>query len=288
MCCDYRENARKDAVPMEQERISELTEIARLVRLGIVEAVYNAASGHPGGSLSSADILTYLYFEELHIDPADPAAPDRDRMVLSKGHASPVLYSVLANRGYFPVEELKTFRKADSRLQGHPDLKKTPGVDMTTGSLGQGVSAACGMALVAKLDGSRRRVYALMGDGESEEGQVWEAAMFAAHYKLDNLCFILDWNGLQIDGAIDDVIGPAPFDTKFAAFGWNVIMADAHDFASLEAAFQAARAQIDKPSVIIAKSVKGRGVSYMENQASWHGKAPNAAEYETALQDLQA
>ena len=244
---------------MEQTRISELSEIARKVRVGVVDAVYSAASGHPGGSLSSADILTYLYFEELRIDPMDPAAADRDRVVLSKGHASPVLYSVLANRGYFSVEELKTFRKSDSRLQGHP-----------------------------KLDGSSRRVYALVGDGESEEGQVWEAAMFAAHYKLDNLCFILDWNGLQIDGSIDDVIGPAPFDTKFAAFGWNVIMADAHDFASLESAFQAARLGQGKPSVIIAKSVKGRGVSFMENQASWHGKAPSAAEYETAMQELQA
>ncbi len=273
---------------MEQKRISELSEIARKVRIGVVDAVYSAASGHPGGSLSSADILTYLYFEEMNIDPAAPDMADRDRLVLSKGHASPVLYSALANRGYFPVEELKTFRKADSRLQGHPDLKKVPGVDMTTGSLGQGVSAACGMALAAKLDGSSRRVYAVMGDGESEEGQVWEAAMFAAHYKLDNLCFVLDWNGLQIDGAIDDVIGPAPFDTKFAAFGWNVLTADAHDFASLDAAFAAAREQSGKPTVIIAKSVKGRGVSFMENQASWHGKAPNAAEYETAIKDLQA
>lgn len=273
---------------MEQARINELAEIARKVRIGIVDAVYSAASGHPGGSLSAADILTYLYFEEMHIDPADPNAPDRDRFVLSKGHASPVLYSVLAHRGYFPVEELKTFRKSDSRLQGHPDLKKTPGVDMTTGSLGQGVSAACGMALAAKLDGSSRRVYALMGDGESEEGQVWESAMFAAHYQLDNLCFILDWNGLQIDGAIADVIGPAPFDTKFAAFGWNVLTADAHDFNSIEAALNAAKTEKGRPTVIIATSVKGRGVSYMENDAGWHGKAPNAEEYATAMRELQA
>ena len=273
---------------MEQKRISELSEIARNVRIGIIDAVHSASSGHPGGSLSSADILTYLYFEELNIDPKNPADPLRDRFVLSKGHISPGLYSVLAHRGYFPDEHLKTFRKSDSNLQGHPDTKKVPGVDMSTGSLGQGVSVACGMALAAKLDGASRRVYALMGDGEAEEGQVWESAMFAAHYKLDNLCYILDWNGLQIDGAIDDVIGPAPFDTKFAAFGWNVITADAHDFESLESAFKAAKECKDKPSVIIAKSIKGKGVSFMENQASWHGAAPNDEQYAVAMQDLKA
>ncbi len=273
---------------MEQKRIAELEQIARKVRIGIIDAVSSASSGHPGGSLSSADILTYLYFQELRVDPANPDAPDRDRFILSKGHVSPALYSVLAHRGFFPVEDLKTFRKSDSYLQGHPDVKKTPGVDMTTGSLGQGVSAACGMALGAKLAGSDRRVYALVGDGESEEGQVWESAMFAAHYGLDNLCYILDWNGLQIDGAIDDVIGPAPFDTKFEAFGWNVIAADAHDFQSIENAVNAAKACKGKPSVIIAKSVKGKGVSYMENQASWHGAAPNAEQYEIAMRDLGA
>ena len=273
---------------MEQKRIAELEQIARKVRIGIIDAVSSASSGHPGGSLSSADILTYLYFQELRVDPANPDAPDRDRFILSKGHVSPALYSVLAHRGFFPVEDLKTFRKSDSYLQGHPDVKKTPGVDMTTGSLGQGVSAACGMALGAKLAGSDRRVYALVGDGESEEGQVWESAMFAAHYGLDNLCYILDWNGLQIDGAIDDVIGPAPFDTKFKAFGWNVIAADAHDFQSIENAVNAAKACKGKPSVIIAKSVKGKGVSYMENQASWHGAAPNAEQYEIAMRDLGA
>ena len=273
---------------MEQKRISELSEIARNVRIGIIDAVHSASSGHPGGSLSSADILTYLYFEELNIDPKNPADPRRDRFVLSKGHISPGLYSVLAHRGYFPVEHLKTFRKSDSNLQGHPDTKKVPGVDMSTGSLGQGVSVACGMALAAKLDGDCRRVYALMGDGEAEEGQVWESAMFAAHYNLDNLCYILDWNGLQIDGAIDDVIGPAPFDTKFAAFGWNVITADAHDFESLESAFKAAKECKGKPSVIIAKSIKGKGVSFMENQASWHGAAPNDEQYAIAMQDLKA
>ena len=273
---------------MEQKRIAELEQIARKVRIGIIDAVSSASSGHPGGSLSSADILTYLYFQELRVDPANPDAPDRDRFILSKGHVSPALYSVLAHRGFFPVEDLKTFRKSDSYLQGHPDVKKTPGVDMTTGSLGQGVSAACGMALGAKLAGSDRRVYALVGDGESEEGQVWESAMFAAHYGLDNLCYILDWNGLQIDGATDDVIGPAPFDTKFEAFGWNVIAADAHDFQSIENAVNAAKACKGKPSVIIAKSVKGKGVSYMENQASWHGAAPNAEQYEIAMRDLGA
>lgn len=273
---------------MDEKRISELKEIARQVRIGIIDAVYSASSGHPGGSLSSADILTYLYFEELNVSPDKADDPERDRFVLSKGHISPALYSVLAQKGYMPVEHLKTFRKADSNLQGHPDKKKVVGVEMSTGSLGQGVSVACGMALAGKIDNSPRRVYALVGDGECEEGQVWESAMFAAHYNLDNLCYIIDWNGLQIDGAIDDVIGPAPFDTKFAAFGWNVISADAHDFNSLEKAFAEAKACKGKPSVIIAKSIKGKGVSYMENQASWHGAAPNAEQYEIAMKDLNA
>lgn len=273
---------------MEKTRIAELSEIARKVRVGIIEAVHSAKSGHPGGSLSAADILTYLYFEEMNIDPADPKKPDRDILVMSKGHASPALYSTLANRGFFPVEDLKTFRKASSYLQGHPDVKKVPGVDMSTGSLGQGISAACGMALAAKLDKEDRRVYCILGDGESEEGQVWEAAMFASHYNLDNLCVVLDWNGLQIDGTIDDVIGPAPFDTKFEAFGWNVVMADAHDFESLESAFSTAKAANGKPTVIIAKSVKGKGVSYMENNVSWHGAAPNDERYAVAMEDLKA
>ena len=273
---------------MDNNKRDFLKETARKIRIGIIDAVYSASSGHPGGSLSAADILTYLYFEEMNIDPNNPKMEDRDRLVMSKGHASPVLYSTLAHRGYFPIEDLKTFRKADSYLQGHPDLKKTPGVDMTTGSLGQGVSAACGMAMAAKMDGSSRRVYAVVGDGESEEGQVWESVMFAAHYKLDNLCYIIDWNGLQIDGTIDEVISPAPYADKFAAFGWNVIEADAHDFDSLETAFAAARACEGRPTVIIAKSVKGKGVSFMENQVSWHGAAPNAEQYETAMADLGA
>ena len=273
---------------MELNRVAELKEIARNVRIGIIDAVHSAASGHPGGSLSSADLMTYLYFEELNIDPADPQMADRDRFVLSKGHCSPALYSVLAHRGFFPVEDLKTFRKTTSYLQGHPDKNKVPGVDMSTGSLGQGVSTACGMALAAKLDKSDRRVWALVGDGEAEEGQVWESAMFAAHYDLDNLCYIIDWNGLQIDGAIDDVIGPAPFDTKFAAFGWNVVECDAHDFESIDAAVKAVKECKGKPSVIIAKSVKGKGVSFMENQASWHGSAPNAEQYAVAINDLKA
>ncbi len=273
---------------MDNTKLEYLKETARQIRIGIIDAVYSASSGHPGGSLSSADILTYLYFEELNIDPKNPKMDDRDRFVLSKGHISPGLYSTLAHRGFFPVEELKTFRQTTSRLQGHPDLKKVPGVEMSTGSLGQGVSVACGMALAAKIDKSNRRVYALMGDGESQEGEVWEAAMFAHHYKLDNLCYILDWNGLQIDGAITDVMDPTPYDKKFEAFGWNVIKCSAHDFNELEAAFGAARECKGKPSVIIAKSIKGRGVSFMENQASWHGAAPNDEQYTVAMADLQA
>ena len=273
---------------MDQTLKKQLEITACKVRMGIIEGVFNAKSGHPGGSLSVADLLTYLYFHKMHVDPKNPKMAERDRLVLSKGHTAPALYSVLAQRGFFEVDELKTLRKIGSRLQGHPDMKHIPGVDMSTGSLGQGVSVACGMALAAKLDSSSRRVYALMGDGEAEEGQVWESAMFAAHYKLDNLCYILDWNGLQIDGPIDDVIGPTPFDTKFAAFGWNVIFADAHDFNSLESAFAAAKACSGKPSVIIAKSIKGRGVSFMENQVSWHGAAPNDEQYAQAMKDLEA
>ena len=273
---------------MEANRKKELQKIATKVRLGIIEAVYNAASGHPGGSLSIADVLTYLYFEEMNIDPATPKMEDRDRFVLSKGHTSPALYATLANRGFFPVEDLKTFRKLGSYLQGHPDMKGIPGVDMSAGSLGLGISSACGMALSAKYNKKDYRVYAAIGDGESEEGQVWEAAMFAAHYKLDNLCVVLDYNGLQIDGPVADVIGPAPFDSKFEAFGWNVIKIDAHDFDQIEAAYKAARECKGKPTLILATSTKGKGVSYMENKCEWHGAAPKADLYEVAVKDLNA
>ncbi len=273
---------------MDQAKEKSLQRTAADVRLGIIEAVYNAKSGHPGGSLSVADILTYLYFEEMNIDPKNPKWEDRDRFVLSKGHTSPALYSTLANRGYFPVEDLPTFRHAGSYLQGHPDMKGVPGVDMSSGSLGQGFSVACGMALAAKLSGKTYRVYTAVGDGESEEGQIWEAAMFAAHYHLDNLVLIIDWNGLQIDGRITDVMNPTPHDEKLRAFGWNVISINAHDFNEIEAAFKAAREHKGQPTAIIAKSTKGKGVSFMEDQAGWHGKAPNAEQYETAKAELLA
>ncbi len=266
-----------------------LKKTAANVRLGILEAVYSAGSGHPGGSMSSADIMTYLYFSEMNINPAEPKMKERDRFVLSKGHAAPVYYSVLAERGFIPKSDLSTLRKLDSYLQGHPDMKHTPGVDMSTGSLGLGISAACGMALAGKIDNSDYRVYSVVGDGESEEGQVWEAAMFAAHYKLDNLCVVIDLNGLQIDGKTSDVMNPNPHDEKFRAFGWNVFYADAHDFDSIEAAFNSAKeAKNAKPSVIIASSVKGKGVSFMEGQCSWHGKAPSKEEYEQAVAEIKA
>ena len=273
---------------MEQTKLAKLKELATKVRLGAITAVYSASSGHPGGSLSVADVLTYLYFEEMNIDPKNPKWEDRDRLVLSKGHTSPALYSVLANRGYFPVEDLKTFRQIDSYLQGHPDMKGVPGVDMTTGSLGLGISAACGMALSAKINNKDYRVYAIVGDGESQEGQVWEASMFAAHYKLDNFCVYVDWNGLQIDGKIEEVMNPTPYKEKFEAFGFNVISIDAHNFEQIEAAFKAARECKGKPTAIIARSVKGKGVSYMENNAGWHGAAPNAEQYEQAVAELTA
>jgi len=273
---------------MEQKKLTELKKTAADVRLGIIEAVHSARSGHPGGSLSVADALTYLYFAEMNIDPKNPKWEKRDRLVLSKGHTSPALYSVLANRGFFPVEDLKTFRQIDSYLQGHPDMKGVPGVDMTTGSLGLGISAACGMALAAKIKGEDYRTYAIVGDGESQEGQVWEASMFAAHYKLDNLCVYLDWNGLQIDGKITDVMNPTPYKEKFEAFGFNVISIDAHDFEQIEAAFNAAKEYKGKPTVIIASSTKGKGVSYMENQAGWHGNAPDDAQYEQAVAEIKA
>lgn len=271
---------------MDTQKKTELTEIARKIRVGIINAVYSAKSGHPGGSLSIADVLAYLYFEEMNIDPKNPKKTDRDRLVLSKGHCAPGLYSALANRGYFPVDDLKTFRQTESSLQGHPDMKKTEGVDMTSGSLGQGASTSCGMALANKMDNTNVRIYAILGDGETEEGQVWEAAMFAAHYKLSNLCWLIDFNGLQIDGPIADVIGPAPYDTKFAAFGWNVVECNAHDFDSIEAAYKAARECKDKPTVIISHSTKGKGVSYMENSVAWHGAAPNDEQYQIAMHDL--
>ena len=273
---------------MDTQRKTELKEIARNIRIGIIDAVYSASSGHPGGSLSIADVLTYLYFEEMNIDPKNPKCPERDRLVLSKGHCAPGLYSALAHRGFFPVEDLKTFRKTTSYLQGHPDMKHTPGVDMSSGSLGQATSVSCGMALANKLDGKSARVYAILGDGETQEGQVWEAAMFAGHYGLSNLCWLVDFNGLQIDGPIAEVMNPAPYTEKFTAFGWNVVDCDAHDFDSIEAAYEAARACTDKPTVIISHSVKGKGVSFMENNVAWHGAAPNAEQYEIAMNDLRA
>ncbi len=273
---------------MEQSKLNQLKKIAAKVRMGALEGVYSAKAGHPGGSLSIADILTYLYFEEMNVDPADPKMDSRDRFVLSKGHTAPALYSVLAQRGYFSPDAMKTLRQIDSFLQGHPDMKGIPGVDMTTGSLGLGISAACGMALSAKVDGKDYRVYTVIGDGESQEGQVWEASMFAGHYKLDNLCVILDLNGLQIDGKITDVMNPTPHDKKFEAFGFNVISIDAHDFDQIEAAFAAARECKGKPTAIIANSVKGKGVSFMENQASWHGVAPNDEQYAQAIAELTA
>ncbi len=271
---------------MDKSKILSLSKIANDVRFGIIEGVYNAGCGHPGGSLSIADIITYLYFEEMRIDPENPKWDNRDRFVLSKGHTAPALYSVLANRGFFDVEELKTLRKTDSRLQGHPDMKGVPGVDMSTGSLGLGISAACGMALSAKVDNKDYRVYTILGDGESEEGQVWEAAMFAAHYKLDNLVAVLDLNGLQIDGSITEVMNPTPHDEKFRAFGWNVIVIDAHDFSEIESAFKAARECKGRPTAIIAKSLKGKGVSYMEDKCEWHGQAPKEDLYKVAIADL--
>lgn len=271
---------------MDKDKLAYLTDTARRVRLGILDGVYHAKSGHPGGSLSIADILTYLYFSEMHIDPADPRAEGRDRFVLSKGHAAPALYATLATRGYFPTEELKTLRRVDSRLQGHPDMKGTPGVDMSTGSLGLGISSACGMALSAKYRKQDYRVYTIIGDGESEEGQVWEAAMFAAHYHLDNLVAVVDWNGLQIDGAVTEVMNPTPHDEKFRAFGWNVVTCDAHDFDDIARAFSEARACKGRPTAIIARSVKGKGVSFMENQCGWHGQAPKEDQYRQAVAEL--
>lgn len=265
----------------------ELMKIANEVRKGAVTAVYNAKSGHPGGSLSAADIYAYLFFEEMNIDPKEPKKADRDRFVLSKGHTAPGYYAALAHRGFFPVEDLTTLRKVGSYLQGHPDMKHIPGVDMSSGSLGQGISAAVGMALSAKLSNDYYRVYTLLGDGEIQEGQVWEAAMLASHRKLDNLVVIVDNNGLQIDGAIDEVCSPYPIDKKFEAFNFHVINVDGHDFDALDAAFKEARETKGQPTAIIAKTIKGKNVSFMENQASWHGSAPNAEQYAVAMADLE-
>jgi transketolase len=265
----------------------ELAKQANAIRKGIVSAVHSAKAGHPGGSLSAADIYTFLYFEEMNIDPAHPKKPERDRFVLSKGHTAPGLYSTLAHRGFFPVEDLLTLRKLGSYLQGHPSMQYVPGVDMSSGSLGQGVSAAVGMALAGKLDEASYRVYTLVGDGEIQEGQIWEAAMFAGHRKLDNLVVIVDNNGLQIDGPIAEVCSPYPIGDKFAAFNFHVIDAEAHDFDALRAAFQEARATKHKPTCIVAHSLKGKGVSFMEGNADWHGVAPNDEQYAVAMADLE-
>ncbi len=266
---------------------NNLQKIACKARMGVIEGTFNAKSGHPGGSLSICDTLTYLYFNKMNVDPANPEDPKRDRFVLSKGHTAPALYAVLAQKGYFSRDELKCLRHIGAMLQGHPCIH-TPGVDMSSGSLGQGISAACGMALSGKLDESPYKVYTILGDGEIEEGQVWEAAMFAAHYGLSNLTAIVDNNGLQIDGAITEVCSPEPITDKFAAFGWHVITMDAHDFDDIDRAFSEASAVTDKPVVIIQKSVKGKGVSFMENQVGWHGTAPNREQYEQAMAELNA
>lgn len=273
---------------MNNEKRSFLAEKAKQIRIDAVKAVYAAKSGHPGGALSVADILAYLYFDEMNVDPKDPKKADRDRFVLSKGHACPALYAALAEKGFFPKDVLLTFRKDGSILQGHPDMKHIPGVDMSTGSLGQGISAACGMALSGKISGEKYRVYAIVGDGEIEEGQVWEAAMFARHYKLDNLCVFIDFNGLQVDGTVQNVIDPTPIDEKFKAFGWNVVVIDGHDLDQIEGAVKNAKAAKGQPTAVLAKTVKGKGVSYMENAVDWHGKAPNDEEYAVAMKELGA
>ena len=273
---------------MEQETLNRLKKTAAQIRLDIIEEVHAASSGHPGGSLSIADIITYLYFQEMKVDPKNPNDPDRDRLVLSKGHTAPALYAALAEKGYFPPEELKKLRQVDSFLQGHPDMKGTPGVDMSTGSLGLGFSCACGMALAAKIDGKDYRTYTIIGDGESEEGQIWEAAMFAAHYKLDNLCAVIDLNGLQIDGPVTEVMNPTPHDKKLEAFGFHVITIDGHDFDQIAAAFDEAKTVKGKPCAIIAHTIKGKGVSFMENQVGWHGSAPNDEQYATAISEIKA
>lgn len=269
------------------ENIEDLKKIAQDVRRGIIEAVYNGKSGHPGGSLSIADIMTVLYFNEMNIDKENPQDENRDRLVLSKGHCAPALYSTLANYGFFDIEELKTLRNIESRLQGHPDMKHIPGVDMTTGSLGQGLSVANGMAISGKLDNKDYRVYCILGDGEIEEGQIWEAAMAASKYKLDNLCVIVDNNNLQIDGTIEEVMSSYPIDEKFRSFGFQIINIDGHDIDEILKAFEVAKNVKEKPTCIIAKTIKGKGVSFMENQVGWHGKAPNEEQYKKAIKELE-
>ena len=266
----------------------QLMATACKVRMGVIEGTHGAKAGHPGGSLSAADVFTYLYFKEMNVDPKNPKWEERDRFVLSKGHTAPGLYAALANRGFFPVEDLPTLRHIDSYLQGHPNMNTVPGVDMSTGSLGQGISAAAGMALAARHAGKGCRVYALLGDGEIQEGQVWEAFMLAHHYGLDNLCAVIDNNGLQIDGPIDKVMSPYPIPEKLKAFGWNVVEIDGHEFDQIEAAFEKAKAAKGVPTAIVMKTTKGKGVSFMENQAGWHGKAPNDEEYEKAMTELKA
>ncbi|WP_432409181.1 transketolase [Wukongibacter sp. M2B1] len=273
---------------MYKEKIRQLSMIATKIRKHAIEGIYNAKSGHPGGSLSIADILAVLYFDVMNVDVNNPKAKDRDRFVLSKGHCAPALYGALVEKGFFSVEEIKTLRNIDSFLQGHPDMKGIPGIDMSTGSLGQGISAANGMALAGKFDNNDYRVYTILGDGELEEGQVWEAAMFAAHYKLDNLTAFVDFNGLQIDGDIREVMSPLPIDKKFQSFGWNVIAIDAHDYEEIQNAISQAKQTKGKPTVIVAKSIKGKGVSFMENQAEWHGNSPNKEQYEQSMQELDA
>lgn len=274
------------AEKLTQAEISSLQRHAKSIRRNIVSMVTEAKSGHPGGSLSAADILTLLYFKHMHVDPQNPHDPERDRFVLSKGHASPLLYSTLAEKGYFPKEELMTFRKINSRLQGHPEMKHVPGVDMSTGSLGQGISAACGMALAGKVDKKAYRVYAILGDGELEEGMVWEAAMFAGHYHLDNLMAFVDFNGLQIDGPIEDVMSPLPIADKWRAFNWNVLEIDGHDYQAIHEAIEAAKAYQGKPTLVVAHTVKGKGIAAMENQADWHGKAPSREECDKFLAEF--
>ena len=266
----------------------QLMATACKVRMGVIEGTHGAKAGHPGGSLSAADVFTYLYFKEMNVDPKNPKWEERDRFVLSKGHTAPGLYAALAERGFFPVDDLPTLRHIDSYLQGHPNMNTVPGVDMSTGSLGQGISAAAGMALAARHAGKSCRVYALLGDGEIQEGQVWEAFMLAHHYGLDNLCAVIDNNGLQIDGPIDKVMSPYPIPEKLKAFGWNVVEIDGHDFDQIEAAFEKAKAAKGVPTAIVMKTTKGKGVSFMENQAGWHGKAPNDEEYEKAMTELKA
>lgn len=272
---------------MKINNIEELKNIAKTIRKDIIEEVYSANSGHPGGALSIADIITALYFNEMNIDPKNPKDENRDRLVLSKGHASAALYAALAEKGYFPKEDLKTFRNINSYLQGHPDMKHIPGVDMSTGSLGQGLSAANGIAMMFKLDKNPARVYCICGDGEIEEGQIWEAAMSSSKYKLDNLCLIIDNNNLQIDGTIEEVMSSYPIDDKFKSFGFNVITINGHDFSQILQAFEEAKNCKDKPTAIIAKTIKGKGITFMENQVGWHGKAPSQQEYEQAIKELE-